>query len=174
MSATPASPGPNVVVMGVAGCGKSSLARELAARLGRALVEGDDFHSDASRAKMAQGVALTDADRQPWLAALAERLDAARRAGEPVVLTCSALKQRYRERLRAGDPALRFCYLRITPEDALARVSQRGSTHFFSPALVQSQFAALESPEGEDGVQVLDARWPLDQACAAAARGLLA
>ena len=104
MSATTASPGPNVVVMGVAGCGKSSLARELAARLGRALVEGDDFHSAASRAKMAQGVALTDADRQPWLAALAERLDAARGAGEPVVLTCSALKQRYRERLRAGDP----------------------------------------------------------------------
>ena len=149
----------SLVVMGVAGCGKSSLGAALAERLGAALIEGDDHHSAGSRDKMAQGTPLTDADRAGWLATLAGLL-AQRQGG--VVLTCSALRRAYREQLRAADPALRFVFLDITPERALARVAAR-SSHFFSSTLVDSQFATLESPVGEPGVLRADATAPLPQ-----------
>lgn len=152
----------SVVVMGVAGCGKSTVAHALAEALGWPLLEGDDFHSAASRAKMSQGVPLTDADRAGWLHTLAARLAEARAQSQPLVLTCSALKRAYRERLRAADPALRFAFLHISPADAQARVQARTATHFFSPTLVDNQFATLESPEGEPGVLRLDAMAPID------------
>lgn len=144
--------------MGVAGCGKSSVAAALAAALGWRLIEGDDFHSAESREKMAQGIALDDEDRAGWLDRLAQQLH----AGSPgTVLTCSALKHAYRDRLRQASPALRFAYLQIDPAPAQARVAGRES-HFFSPSLVGSQFAALEDPSGEPGVLTLDATAPLD------------
>lgn len=149
----------SLVVMGVAGCGKSSLGAALAERMGWALIEGDDHHSPASREKMAQGTPLTDTDRAGWLATLAGLL-AQRQGG--VVLTCSSLRRAYREQLRAADPALRFVFLDITPEQALARVAAR-SSHFFSSSLVDSQFATLESPVGEPGVLRADATAPLPQ-----------
>jgi hypothetical protein len=101
-----------IVVMGVAGCGKSSLGAALAQAEGLPLVEGDDFHSAANRAKMSQGIALTDADRDGWLDILGEQLQA-----HPggMVLTCSALKRRYRDRLRLARPGLRFVFLEISP-----------------------------------------------------------
>jgi gluconokinase len=147
-----------VVVMGVAGCGKSSLGAALAASEGAQLIEGDAFHSAASREKMRSGIALTDADRAGWLDALA---DALRAGGTNVVLTCSALKRAYRDRLRAAAPGLRFVFMEIDPTSARARIEARDS-HFFSPSLVASQFEALESPVGEPGVLRVDALAPLD------------
>lgn len=144
----------HVVVMGVAGCGKSSLGSALARAEGLTLIEGDDHHSPASREKMRQGIALTDADREGWLRTLGELLQA-----QPggVVLTCSALKRAYRNRLRAACPGLRFVFLEIDRASAGQRVAARAGTHFFSTALVDSQFATLESPVGEPGVLRLDA-----------------
>lgn len=148
-----------LVVMGVAGCGKSSLGAALAQALALPLVEGDDFHPPASVDKMRQGIALTDADRQGWLDRLADEL---RRHPDGVVLTCSALRRAYRDRLRAASPGLRFAFLEISREAALQRVSARAGAHFFSASLVDSQFATLEPPTGEPGVLRLDATAPLD------------
>lgn len=149
--------------MGVAGCGKSSLGQALAQSLSLPLVEGDDFHSPASRDKMSRGVPLTDADRDGWLDTLGGQL-AFRPDG--AVLTCSALKHAYRERLRAARPGLRFVFLDIGRSDALQRVAQRAASHFFSSSLVDSQFATLESPVGEAGVLRVDALHPLPLLCA--------
>lgn len=139
--------------MGVAGCGKSSLAAAVAQAEGLPLIEGDDFHGPANRDKMSRGIALTDADRDDWLAALAVQL---RDAPQGIALTCSALKRSYRERLRSAAPGLRFVFLDIDRDAALARVAGRNA-HFFSASLVDSQFATLESPIGEPGVLRVDA-----------------
>lgn len=147
-----------VVIMGVAGCGKSSLGTALAEAESLPLVEGDDFHSAGNRAKMSQGVALTDADRDGWLDALGDQLKA---HPQGMVLTCSALKRRYRDRLRQARPGLRFVFMDIGRDEALERVAARSATHFFSASLVDSQFATLESPIGEPGVLRVDARLPL-------------
>jgi gluconokinase len=146
----------SLVVMGVSGCGKSLVGAAIAQRLGLPLVEGDEFHSEASRALMRNGVALTDADRADWLDRLGAEL---RLRPQGAVLTCSALKATYRERLRAAAPGLRFAWLDLDPAAALARVGQRAS-HFFPPGLVATQFATLEVPEGEPGVLRLDALQP--------------
>ncbi|HSV84789.1 MAG TPA: gluconokinase [Ramlibacter sp.] len=145
-----------IVIMGVAGCGKSSLAAELATGLGLPLLEGDDFHSPASRDKMARGIALTDADRAAWLQTLAGLLQS---HPDGVVLSCSALKRAYRDQLRLAAPGLRFVFLAIEREAALRRVASRGA-HFFSASLVDSQFATLEDPTGEPGVLRLAADQP--------------
>jgi gluconokinase len=150
----------SVVVMGVAGCGKSTLGAALARAEGTLLIEGDEHHSAANLQKMRQGIPLSDADRQGWLDALAEQLQA---PPQPVVLTCSALKRAYRDRLRAAAPGLRFVFMEITPGSARARIESRHDSHFFSPALVDSQFATLESPVGEPGVLRVDAQAPLAQ-----------
>jgi gluconokinase len=144
--------------MGVAGCGKSTIGAAIAAAEGIALVEGDDFHSAASRDKMARGVALTDDDRATWLDVLGAKLAS---HDQGVVLTCSALKRAYRDRLRAAAPGLRFVFLEIQRDAARERVGSRGA-HFFSPHLVDSQFATLESPVGEAGVLRVDALAPVE------------
>lgn len=149
----------SVVVMGVAGCGKSTVGAAVARAENAELIEGDEFHSAASRAKMSRGIALTDADRDAWLTTLGEKL---RTSPHAVVMSCSALKRAYRDRLRAAAPGLRFVFLDISHAQALARVAARGA-HFFSPALVDSQFATLESPVGESGVLRVDALAPLSQ-----------
>ena len=143
----------SMVIMGVAGCGKSSLAAAIAASEQMALVEGDDRHSPENREKMRQGIALTDADREGWLDDLAQTL-----AAHPhgYVLTCSALRRSYRERLRQGAPALRFVFLDISRDAAVERVKARAA-HYFSASLVDSQFATLEPPVGEPGVLRVDA-----------------
>ena len=150
----------SLVIMGVAGCGKSSLGAAVAQATGLALVEGDDFHSPASRAKMSQGTALDDADRDGWLTTLGSQL---RAHPEGLVLTCSALKRAYRERLRLAAPGLRFVFLDIGREPAQARVTARAAQHFFATSLVDSQFAALEDPTGEAGVLRVDALKPINQ-----------
>jgi gluconokinase len=150
--------GVRIVIMGVAGCGKSSLGAAVAAAEHLPLIEGDDFHSADSRAKMARGTALTDQDRAAWLRTLGEQLAAHPRG---VVLTCSALKRAYREQLREAAPGLLFVFLDIARADAQERVAGRGA-HFFNATLVDSQFATLESPVGEEGVLRVDALEPID------------
>lgn len=142
-----------LVIMGVAGCGKSSLGQQCAAALGLPLLEGDDFHPRANVEKMRAGFALSDEDRAAWLDTLAGQL-AARPEG--VVLTCSSLKRAYRDRLRAAAPELRFAFLRLTRDQARERVAQRPG-HVFPVSLVDSQFEALQDPSGEPGVLALDA-----------------
>ena len=139
----------SLVIMDVAGCGKSSLGAAVATASRLPLVEGDDFHSAASRDKMARGIALLDSDRDGWLSALGEQLHE-HPAG-------SALKKSYRDRLRLARPGLRFVFMEISRTDALARVAARGNEHFFSPSLIDSQFDTLESPVGEPGVLRADA-----------------
>ncbi|WP_309899330.1 gluconokinase [Variovorax soli] len=147
---------PRILVMGVAGCGKSTVAARLATALGCALIEGDDFHLPQSQHKMRHGIALDDADRWPWLDRLGVLLA---EAPGGAVLSCSALKRRYRERLRAAVPALQTVFIDIGPEEARARVAARPA-HLFPPSLVASQFEALEPPLGEPGVLRVDAMQP--------------
>jgi len=148
----------SLVVMGVSGCGKSSLAAAVASLLRLPLIEGDEFHPETNQAKMRAGIALSDMDRADWLALLGQQL-----ALHPhgAVLTCSALKRSYRDQLRAASPGLRFAWLDLDQDAALARVAQRGAAHLFPPSLVASQFNALEPPIGEGGVLRLDALLPL-------------
>lgn len=148
----------SLVVMGVAGSGKSSLAAAVAQQMGRTWLEGDLFHSESNRRKMATGTPLTDQDRAGWLASLCEQL----RQHRGVLMTCSALKRSYRDQLRAASPGLRFAFLDITKAEASQRVSTRGS-HFFAASLVDSQFDTLESPVGEPGVIQLDASTPVTE-----------
>ncbi len=149
--------------MGVAGCGKSSAAGAVAARLGWRLVEGDDFHSDASKTKMRQGLALDDLDRATWLTLLGDLLADHQRHGAPIALTCSALKLSYRELLRSRSVGLRFVFLEIDKAHALERVAARAAEHLFPPSLVNSQFATLEPPQGEACVLCVDALRPRDE-----------
>jgi gluconokinase len=155
-----------VVIMGVAGCGKSSFAAALSQALGWRWIEGDEFHSPENVNKMRAGIALTDADRAGWLDVLANELV---QCGPQAVLTCSALKKVYRDRLRHSVPALRFVHLDLTREQSIARVTQRPG-HYFQPALVDSQFAALEKPVNEAGVIMVDATQTIEsiqaQVCA--------
>lgn len=146
----------SLVVMGVAGCGKSSLGQALATALGWPFVEGDAFHPPASVAKMRAGHALDDADRQGWLRDLGEQLA----LRTPLVLSCSALRRRYRDGLRQARPGLGFVYLEISPALALQRVQARGGQHLFPASLVDSQFLTLEPPMDEPSVICVAAELP--------------
>ena len=132
--------GKAIVVAGVSGCGKSTIGRALAEQLQWTFIEADDFHSPASKAKMAAGEPLDDADRAPWLLTLNKEL--ARQA--PAVLACSALKQTYRKSLSAGLRTA-FVWIRLDRELAMQRVSGRAG-HFMPASLVDSQFDAAETP----------------------------
>lgn len=158
----------SLVVMGVAGCGKSRVGALVAERLGLPLVEGDEFHSEANRALMRDGVPLTDAHRADWLDRLGDQL---RQHASGAVLTCSALKKSYRDRLRAASPGLRFAWLDLGPEAAQERVAQRPG-HFFPAGLVATQFDAFEPPLAEPGVLRLDALAPPEAIADSVARWL--
>jgi gluconokinase len=151
----------SLVIMGVAGSGKSVVARAIAIALKRELVEGDDYHPPASRANMRAGIALTDEDRSEWLETLSRVLKRQSELGG-AVLTCSALRRRYRDRLRHAAPGLLFVWLRIDEQVALERVTRRAAEHLFPPVLVASQFAALEPPTSEPDVLTVEATDPLD------------
>ncbi|WP_233446703.1 gluconokinase [Paraburkholderia terrae] len=147
-----------VVVMGVSGSGKSTLALRLAQALNGSFIEGDDHHLETSRDKMRRGIALCDRDREPWLDLLSTRMGG---HSGTAVLSCSALKRSYRARLRSGVDNLRFVFLEIALPAAVARVSQRRE-HEFPASLVEDQFAALESPEGETNVLCLSAEQAIE------------
>ncbi|MFR0675204.1 gluconokinase [Enterobacterales bacterium AW_CKDN230030176-1A_HGKHYDSX7] len=148
-----------IVVMGVSGCGKSSVGTAIAVRSGGRMIEGDAFHSADSIAKMQAGIALQDADRVGWLERLCEALQASVRQGERPILACSALKRRYRDTLRRAVPGLGFVFLELSPAAARDRVTLRLG-HFMAPSLIDSQFATLESPIDEPLTLTLDALQP--------------
>jgi len=150
-----------VVVMGVCGCGKSTVGERLARELGALFIEGDAFHPPANVARMAAGIALTDADRQGWLEALAAQMAAARRAGRSVVVACSALKRRYRDVLRQGAPDLRVVHLHGGREMLAARLAARQG-HYMPASLLDSQLATLEAPGPDERAITLDAGAPTD------------
>ena len=146
---------PVLVVMGVSGCGKSTVGARLAEALGLEFVEGDAFHAPRNVAKMASGLPLTDADRADWLAQLADKLAGAVRERRGVVLACSALKRAYREHLRTGAPQLRLVHLTGARDVLSERTSQR-SGHYMPASLLESQLATLEPPEADENALTFD------------------
>jgi gluconokinase len=150
------------VVMGVCGCGKSSVGQALAIALKANFIEGDDFHPSANRDKMKAGIPLTDADRVQWLQRLQAQIRAARAAGQGVVLSCSALKRHYRDVLRAAEPALRFAHL-AGERDLIARRMQARVGHYMPLSLLDSQLSLLEPLHADEAGLVLDIRQPPTQ-----------
>lgn len=151
-----------LVVMGVAGSGKTVVGRALAARLGWTFADADDFHTPEAVAKMRRGEGLTDADRDPWLGRLARLIASYVERRAPLILACSALKARYRARLGYGDPHIRFVWLDV-PEAELARRLRARRGHYAGPALLGSQLRDLEAPEAACRV---DATRPRDEVVA--------
>jgi gluconokinase len=143
-----------VVVMGVSGSGKTTVAKGIASAMGWEFAEGDDFHSDANVAKMSAGQPLTDEDRWPWLRAIGSWLSGREASRQNAVVTCSALRRAYRDLLRAGRPDVRFCHVEADAQLIEERVTQR-TGHYMPPALLPSQLATLEPLQpDEPGVTV--------------------
>ncbi|MFF0157932.1 gluconokinase [Streptomyces sp. NPDC005263] len=148
---------PIVLVLGVSGSGKTTVGKAVAELLGLPFVEGDDFHPAANVAKMSAGQPLDDADRGPWLRALADRIRHSVEAGEGLVVACSALRRVYRDRLRAAARSRLWClYLALDRDTAWHRVSRR-TGHFMPARLVDSQFDTLEPLEPDEPGMTLDA-----------------
>jgi gluconokinase len=141
--------------MGVAGSGKSLIGAALARALGVDFVEGDQYHPAENVRRMAAGIPLTDEDRAGWLRTLAARLREAKDSGMGLVLTCSALKRKYRDVLRADAKELRFIFLRGRRELIAERLAHRRG-HFMPVSLLDSQLATLEEPSLEEGAWVCD------------------
>ncbi len=151
---------PRLIIMGVCGCGKSTVGERLAQRIGVPFLEGDALHPSRNVALMASGTPLTDADRAGWLDAIAERLSGLD-PHEGLVVSCSALKRAYRDRLRAATPDLQFVHLHGTRALLAARLGER-QDHYMPPALLDSQLATLEIPSADEAVLTLDIIEPAD------------
>lgn len=153
------------VVMGVSGSGKSTLSDQLARRFGCPALEGDDFHSAASVAKMRAGQPLTDEDRWPWLDRLGAALGAATDEQGIAIAACSALKRTYRERLAAASGVPLWFVLLDTAPDEIARRMAARAGHYMPASLLQSQLATLERPGADERALTLDAARPPDMLC---------
>lgn len=150
------------VVMGVSGCGKSEIGQRLATALDLPFLEGDSFHSAANVARMAAGIPLTDDDRADWLHTLQQQIRKASEQGHGLVLSCSALKRRYRDLLRAGNPALRFAHLSGPRSVIAARMAARVN-HYMPPSLLDSQLRDLEPLQPDEAGVLLDLNLPPQQ-----------
>lgn len=159
-----------IVLMGVSGCGKSSVGKALADAIGADFQDGDDLHPPANIRKMRAGEPLDDADRAPWLDRVAAWIRDRHLAGRDGVVACSALKRRYRDRLREADPGLRFVLLDIPAEVLRRRLEQR--QHFMPPGLLESQLDALERPGPDEPVLTVSGHPPLADAVEAVRRWL--
>lgn len=145
----------HIVVMGVSGAGKSTTGEALARRLGWPFIEGDAFHPQSNVEKMHAGHPLTDADRDPWLHALAAELARFEAQGQSSVMGCSSLKRAYRDILRSGAPRVRFLHVHGTRELLADRLGHRAG-HFFPPELLDSQLATLEELAPDEDAAVVD------------------
>lgn len=162
-----------LVLMGVSGVGKTTIARGLDDRLRWPFQEGDELHPKANVDKMASGHALSDADRAPWLRAVAAWIGARLDAGEPGVITCSALRRAYRDTIVAGRPGVRVVYLRADRALIAERLRQR--RHHYMPAdLLESQFATLEEPTADEHVLTVEVHGDVDAVVAQILAGLRA
>ena len=151
-----------IVVMGVSGCGKTTVATRLAERLGWRFAEADMFHSPSNIEKMRNGIALNDDDRWPWLQSIAAWIDGARSSGKPAVVTCSALKRSYRELIVGTRPDVALVYLK--GDYALIERRLAARAHAYMPAsLLQSQFDALEEPHADENAIVIPIDGPPDE-----------
>jgi beta-N-acetylhexosaminidase len=146
-----------MVLMGVSGCGKTSVGLKLAEELGARFVDGDALHSEANRAKMNAGIPLTDEDRWPWLESVGETLN----SGDQMIVACSALKRVYRDRIRAAAPGTVFVHLHGTREILAERLGGRKG-HFFPAALLDSQLEILEPLAADEAGFVVNIDAPLD------------
>lgn len=133
------------IVMGVSGCGKSSVGQTLASRLGWSFYDADDFHPPENVAKMASGTPLDDSDRAPWLSTLHDLISSSLREDKPGVLACSSLKERYRQQLLDGNESVQIVYLKGSYDLIWSRMSAR-KDHYMKPHMLKSQFEALEEP----------------------------
>ncbi|HEV2365689.1 MAG TPA: gluconokinase [Caulobacteraceae bacterium] len=160
-----------IVLMGVSGAGKSTVGLALAQRLSWPFEEGDRFHPAANIEKMKSGRPLNDADRAPWLSAIAAWIDEALARGETGVVACSALKRAYRERLTAGRPQVAIVFLE-GPKALIAHRVARRTGHFMPPALLDSQFADLEPPSADENALVVDVAQSVEAQVQAIIEGL--
>ena len=164
---SPTSPaGRILVVMGVSGSGKSTVAMRLRDRLGWPFQEGDELHPRRNVAKMSAGIPLDDADRAPWLVACAAWIGARHQAGEPGILTCSALKHSYRETLSQGLEDVWFLYLKV-PERLLQERLEHRSDHYMPSSLLPTQLATLEEPGADEQVIEVEDRDTVEATVAA-------
>lgn len=162
-ASAPAFEPPLIVVMGVSGCGKTSVGAELAARLGIAFIEGDTMHGPDNIAKMSAGIPLQDDDRWPWLDRIGAALQGAHDEGRGLVVACSALKRSYRERLRsAAGSSLYFVFLDGSADTLRMRMAER-TGHFMPASLLDSQLATLEDPRNEPRVVAVEFDRPVSE-----------
>ncbi|MBY5535739.1 gluconokinase [Rhizobium leguminosarum] len=161
-----------VIVMGVSGCGKSSVGERIATENGMGFLEGDQLHPAANVEKMAQGIPLADDDRLPWLDRIGEEIRTAQETSQGLVISCSALKRSYRDRLRqAASGRLAFVFLEGTRDLLLLRMQARQG-HFMPATLLDSQLQTLEPPTGEANVVTVAIDNTLDDIVALACKGL--
>lgn len=141
------------IIMGVSGCGKTSVGQQLAAKLDCPFYDGDDFHPPGNVAKMVSGQPLNDDDRYPWLARLHDLIGSHLRKGETAVLACSALKKKYRDQLRGDNSGVQFVYLEGSFDLIWQRMSARAN-HYMKAEMLQSQFDALERPSSREAFTI--------------------
>ncbi|MDO4717762.1 MAG: gluconokinase [Propionibacteriaceae bacterium] len=152
----------HIVVMGVAGTGKTTVGQEVANTFGLPMAEGDDFHSEANRAKMGAGQPLTDEDRWPWLRSLRDWMSERASEGVSTVVACSALRKAYRDILRESQGEVFFIHLVLPEDENLERLKKR-SGHYMKPSMLDSQLATLEPlADTEQGIEVLNQGEPRD------------
>jgi len=152
---------PVTLLMGVSGSGKTAIGRRLAGRLAVPFLDADDLHSPGNLQKMRAGTPLTDADRGPWLQAVAAELVRATTETGGIVVACSALKRAYRDRLRAATPSLRVVHL-TAATDVIRRRLEARTGHFMPAALLDSQLATLEPPGADERPIVVEVSRPVD------------
>ena len=157
-----------VIVMGVAGSGKTTVGELLAQRLGWSFYDADAFHPAENIAKMANGTPLNDADRAPWLAALNALISTSLKEDRPGVLACSALKKSYRQQLLEGNEEVQIVYLKGSYDLIWSRISQRND-HYMKPQMLQSQFEALEEPAN---ALTFDVSMPVEEIVEGIVRGI--
>lgn len=160
-----------IIVMGVSGSGKTTIAEALAERLGFACEDADTYHPASNVAKMHSGIPLTDEDRWPWLRAIAQAIDRKAEASTPVVIACSALKRAYREILAHGREDVRIVYLKGS-RDLIARRLALRTDHFMPASLLDSQFATIEEPLPAERVMTVDIDASVDEIVAQIVRQL--